>query len=235
MNGKVPVVAGTGAPSTRETIELTRDAQSMGADAALVVTRYYYRPNNKELIAHYSSVIGAVDIPIILYNIPKFAGYNMEPQVAVKLVEQFDQVVGIKDSSGSIAQLSQLTAAIGKKVSVLAGTGDTILPAPVMGGSGAIVAVAIVAPRLCRDLYQAFKAGDLSEARELQMKALLLSEILTRRFNQISAVKEALNQLGLPGGFLRMPSPELDEQARMDIRSAVSSLLTPNRPHRFQQ
>jgi len=224
VNGKVPVIAGTGAPSTRETIALTRDAKDVSVDAVLVVTPYFFRPNDEELVEHYRSVSSAVDVPLVLYNVPKFTGYNLETSVVVKLVKECSQVVGIKDSSGSIGQISELIRQVGDKISVVAGTGDLVLATLLMGGKGGILAVANVAPRLCSDIYDHFKRGEIEEAKEAQMKALHLNDVLVRRYNQLSSIKEALNQLGQPAGYPRLPSLPLSEEARQTIRKALSVL-----------
>jgi len=224
VEGKAPVVAGTGAPSTRETIFLTRDAKDVGADAALVVSPYYFKPDGRELFEHYSSVISSTDIPVIVYNVPKFTGYNLDPAVVVRLAEEFGQVVGVKDSGGSIGQISELIDRVGDRISVLAGTADVLLPCLLMGGKGGVIAVANVAPRLCADLYGHFKENEIERARQLQMKVLDLNDILVKRFNQISAIKEAMNHLGKPAGYPRRPSLPLDEKARDAVREVLARL-----------
>jgi len=224
VNGKVPVIAGTGAPSTRETIFLTRDAKDVGADAVLIVSPYYFKPDSKELFEHYSSVISSTDIPVIVYNVPKFTGYNLDPNVIVRLAEESDQVVGVKDSGGSIGQISDLIHRVGDKISVLAGTADVVLACLLMGGRGGVLAVANVAPRLCVDLYNHFKAHEIERARQIQMKVLYLNDVLVKKFNQISAIKEAMNQLGKAAGYARRPSLPLDEKARKEVREALERL-----------
>jgi len=224
VDGKASVIAGTGAPSTRETIFLTRDAKEVGADAALVVSPYYFKPDSKELFEHYSTVISSTDMPVIVYNVPKFTGYNMDADVIVKLTEEHTQVVGVKDSGGSIGQISDLIQRVGDRISVLAGTGDLVLPCLLMGGKGGVIAIANVAPRLCVDLYNQFKKNEIERARQVQMKLLHLNDILVKRFNQISAIKEAMNQLGKPAGYPRRPSLLLDDKARNEIRKTLEML-----------
>jgi len=223
-DGKASVIAGTGAPSTRETIFLTRDAKDVGADAVLIVSPYYFKPDSRELFEHYSSVISSTDVPVIVYNVPKFTGYNLDPDVIVRLAEEYDQVVGVKDSGGSIGQISDLIHRVGDRISVLAGTADVVLPCLLMGGRGGVLAVANVAPRLCVDLYNHFKQHEIERARQIQMKVLYLNDILVKRFNQISAIKEAMNQLGKAAGYPRRPSLPLDEKARNEVREALAKL-----------
>lgn len=222
VNGKASVIAGTGAPSTRETIFLTEDAKDVGADAVLIVSPYYFKPDSRELFEHYSSVINSTNIPVIVYNVPKFTGYSLDPAVVVRLVEEYDQVVGVKDSGGSIGQISELIDRVGNRISVLAGTADVVLPCLIMGGRGGVLAVANVAPKLCVDLYNHFKQNEIERAREVQMKVLDLNDVLVKRFNQISAIKEAMNQLGKPAGYPRRPSLPLDEKARNEVRDVLA-------------
>jgi 4-hydroxy-tetrahydrodipicolinate synthase len=226
VNGKAHVIAGTGATSTRETIFLSRDAMDVGADAALIVPPYYFKPDSKELFEHYSAVIRSTEIPVILYNAPKFTGYNLDPEVIVRLAEEYDQVVGVKDSGGSIGQISGLIHRVGEKISVLAGTADLLLPSLLMGGKGGVVAVANVAPGLCGELWNLFKQREIERARQVQMKLLRLDSVLVKKFDQISAIKEAMNQLGLPAGRPRRPSLPLEDKARNQVREALALLTT---------
>ena len=221
VNSKVPVIAGTGAPSTRETVNLTKDAKDVGADAALIVTPYYYTPNDEELFDHFKTILESVDLPIILYNVPKFTGYNLNINVVRRLVKEYSQIVGIKDSSGLVGRISELVSYVGDKIAVLGGTGDMILPCLEMGGAGGIVAIANVAPKLCSDIYDAFKRKDHDEARKLQIRGVHLNELLVKKFNQISSIKEALIQLGQPAGFPRRPSLPLKQDAREEIKNSL--------------
>ncbi|HID72568.1 TPA: 4-hydroxy-tetrahydrodipicolinate synthase [Candidatus Micrarchaeota archaeon] len=224
VGGGRPVVAGVAAPSTREAIEQAKDAADVGADAVMLTPPFYYTPSQRELLAHYRAFLDKVDVPVVLYNVPKFVGYNVDPGVVATVVEEYSQVVGIKDSSGMVWRVSELVRLVGGRVSVMAGTGDLILPTLVMGGRGAIVGVAIVAPAMCVQLYEAFRSGDLPKARELQLKLTYLNEVLIKRFNQLSAVKEALRLLGKPGGYPRLPSLPLDEREREEVRKALVSV-----------
>lgn len=224
VNGKAPVIAGTGAPSTRETTLLTRDAADAGADAVLIVSPYYFKPDSRELFEHYSTVIRSTSVRVIVYNVPKFTGYNLDPDVIVKLAEEYDQVVGVKDSGGSIGQISDLISRVGERVSVLAGTADLVLPCLLMGGKGAIIAVANVAPRLCVDLYDHFKQHEIERARQVQMRLLHLNDILVKKFDQISAIKEAMNQLGKPAGYPRRPSLPLETKAQNEVKEGLAKL-----------
>jgi 4-hydroxy-tetrahydrodipicolinate synthase len=203
---------------------LASDAKDAGANALLIVSPYFFKPDNKELFEHYSRVIGSTEMSVIIYNVPKFTGYNLDASLMIKIAEEFKQVIAIKDSGGSIGQIAQLIDHVGERVSVLAGTADVLLPTLQMGGKGGVLAVANVVPKLCVDLFNYFKQGDSEKARQLQAKLLSLNEVLIKRFNQISAIKEAMNQMGKPAGYPRGPSLPLGEDARNQIRKEFSTL-----------
>jgi 4-hydroxy-tetrahydrodipicolinate synthase len=224
VNEEAPVIAGTGAPSTRESILLTQDAEDVGVDAAIVVTPYYFKPDRRELVEHYRALLNAVEIPVILYNVPKFTGYNLDPSVVVELADEYSQIIALKDSSGSIGQITDLIRLVGDKVNILAGTGDLILPTLLMGGRGGIVGIANVVPRLCASIFTHYKKGQFEEAREAQMKILQLNAVLFKKYNQVSSVKEAMNQLGLPAGHPRRPSLPLTRKAREDVKESLRIL-----------
>ncbi|MEM3695145.1 MAG: 4-hydroxy-tetrahydrodipicolinate synthase [Candidatus Bathyarchaeia archaeon] len=223
-NGKVPVIAGTGAISTKETIQLTMDARDVGVDAALVVTPFYFKYSNEELYEHYSAVLEAVDLPIVVYNVPKFTGFSLEPALVERLSSEYSHVVGVKDSSGSYSQITELVRLLGRKISVLAGTADLTLPTLALGGKGAVIAVANVAPKLCSELYRAFKDGDCAKAWELQKTISRINEVLVIRHNQLAAIKEALNILGLPAGYPRRPTLPLNDKQREEIRKFMEEV-----------
>jgi len=221
-NGKVPVIAGTGSLSTEETIHLTEDAKDAGADAALIVTPFFFRLSDEELFEHYKAIVESVDLPVILYNVPKFTGFNLEPRVVAKLA-RLENVVGIKDSSGNIGQIGEIIRLVGDKLSVLAGTGDLIYPTLMLGGKGAIVAVANAAPLQCSEIYEAFLRGEHEKARNIQLRLLPLNDALTRKYGVV-ACKEALSIMGKPAGGPKRPLLALSEVSRAEIRQALADL-----------
>ena len=224
--GKIPVVAGTGSISTRETVLLTEDAKDLGVDAALVVTPFYFRTSTKEMFEHYRALLDSVDLPLVLYSVPKFTGFSLEPTLVSKLALEYENVVGLKDSSGSTGTIAEVIRLVGDRISVLAGAADTILPTLMLGGQGAIVAVANVFPRI-RQLYEAFRSGDYEKASLLQRRASYINEVLVKRHNQLSAIKAALGLAGLPAGFPRRPTLPLAAAARKDIEDLLKSIPEP--------
>ena len=225
---KVRVIAGTGSLSTKETILFTRDAKELGVDAALVVTPFYFKLSNRELIAHYKAVLGAVDIPIVLYSVPKFTGFSLEPTVIAQLASEYDNVVGVKDSGGNIGNIAETIRLARDKISVLAGTADVTLPTLMLGGKGAVIAVANVFPKMCQSLYDAFKKGDYEKASLLQRRLNYLNDVLVKKYNQLSTIKEALKLLGLPAGYPRSPALPLKGEERRKVEEALKAVESIN-------
>lgn len=227
VNGKVPVVAGTGSVSTQETITFTKDATDLDADAALVVTPYYFRLTDKEIREHYRTVSESVDIPIVVYNVPKFTGVSLEPTFIHKLAVENDGIIGVKDSSGNIGNITETLRLAGDRLSVLAQTANAMLPTLLSGGRGAVIAVGNVFPALCVRLYDAFKSRQYEEASRMQNRISYANEVLVRRFNQISAVKEAMRLQGLAGGYPRKPALPLDSEERKSIQNLLTEMSRP--------
>jgi len=217
----LPIIAGVAENSTRETIKLAKEAWDIGVDGLLIAPPYYFKPNVRELFAHYSRIAYEVEAPILLYNVPKFTAINIDIDVVEKLVEEHSNIVGIKDSSGSIGRVAELIRRVGGKISILAGTADLMYPSWVLGAHGAVVAVANVAPRLCVELYNAFREQRYQRARRLQLMINYLNEVVVKKYNQISAIKEAMRMCGLEVGYPRMPALPLDEKALEDIEKTL--------------
>ena len=228
-NGKTIIVAGTGSISTKETVQFTKNAKNLGVDAALVVTPFYFRLSNKEVLEHYRTVAETVDLPLVIYNIPRFTGFSMEPSLISKLSSEIENVVGVKDSSGNVDTINEIIRLVGDKISVLAGAADVTLPALNRGGTGAVLAVANVFPELCNSLYEAFKNGEHERAEELQKRLSIVNDALVKRYNQLSAIKEALRQRRLPGGYPRRPALPLESQERNYIEKMLRTMQEPLR------
>ncbi|MGB8780329.1 MAG: 4-hydroxy-tetrahydrodipicolinate synthase [Candidatus Bathyarchaeia archaeon] len=227
-NGKVPVVAGTGSMSTQETIALTKDAADLGVDAALIVTPFYFRLTNREIHEHYRTVCQAVDLPIVVYNVPKFTGFSLEPASIQKLSSENQSIMGVKESSGSLGTISEVIRLLGNRLSVLAGTADVALPTLLAGGRGAVIAVANVFPTLCSRMYAAFKNGQYEEASRLQNRITFANEVLVRRVNQLSAIKEAMRLNGMPGGYPRRPALPLNGEEKKTVEALLKEIDDPS-------
>jgi len=221
--GRIPVIAGTGANSTSEAIEMTRFAKLAGADAALSVVPYYNKPTQEGLYQHFRSIAEAVDIPVILYNVPGRTVVDMNNETTLRLA-QIPNIVGIKDATGSIDRGSELIARAPKGFSVYSGDDPSACSLLLMGGQGNISVVANIAPRMMHEMCSAALKGDLAKARELNFRFLGLYRQLFCEANPIP-VKWACQQLGLIEGGIRLPltplSPECHERVRVAMRQAA--------------
>jgi 4-hydroxy-tetrahydrodipicolinate synthase len=222
VNGRVPVIAGTGASSTLEAIKLSRHAKNAGADATLIVTPYYLRPADKGAYQHFYEIAKAIDLPIILYNIPQCTGGFLKREVVEDLA-QIDNVVGLKDSSGHLPYMLELLNFVGDKINIVCGHGEVVLPALAAGAKGAILASANVIPDIWVKLYRAVQKGDIDSARKLQMNAQKLARIFSR-YGGALAVKAALKMMGVDVGKVRRPlvsggvlTWEVREEIRMEL------------------
>jgi 4-hydroxy-tetrahydrodipicolinate synthase len=208
VGGRIPVIAGTGSNSTAESISLTKHAKAAGADGALLITPYYNRPTQKGLIAHFRAVAEAVDIPMIIYNVPSRTGVNMLPESIAEL-SSLPQIVGVKEASGSLQQITELIT-LCPKLNVLSGDDFIVIPIMAVGGKGVISVVANVAPRLMADMVDAFMAKDFMRASQIQRDAFPLCQAMFLETNPIP-VKTSLALMGKIKGDLRLPLVGMSE------------------------
>lgn len=201
---RVPVIAGTGSNSTEEAIMLTRHAAKSGADASLQVSPYYNRPTQKGLYEHFKSIADAVDIPIILYNIATRTGVNIEPETIVRLSADCKNIVGVKEASGNLDQMSRIKALCGEKFQLISGDDSLTLPVLAIGGIGVISVVANIIPRDVADMVFEFEKGNIKKARELHYKMLPLIKAAFLETNPIP-IKTAMGLMGLCEPDLRLP------------------------------
>ena len=215
------IIAGTGCESTQETIELTNDCAQLGAKAALVVTPYYYsgRMTDDALKKHFFTVADKSDIPIILYNVPKFTHIDMSAKLVAKL-SKHPNIVGIKDSTGNVNALGQLLNSVDKKFDVLVGTAGALYGALTLGCSGGVLAAANVAPKMCVRIMKLIKDGKFESARKLHLKLLPVNNAVTFIFG-VPGLKVALDLLGYYGG---KPRPPL-QPARVKEKLIIKELL----------
>lgn len=203
VNRRVPVIAGTGSNSTDEAIALTGHAKRAGADGALLITPYYNKPTQEGLYRHYKAVADAVDLPLVLYNIPGRTGVNMLPATIARL-SAIKNVVGVKEGSGSVQQASDIVQTCGERLTVLAGDDALTLPMMAVGGRGVITVTANIVPTDMANLVKAFATGKIEEARRIHFKLSPLFAALFYETNPIP-VKEALGMMGKIDPELRLP------------------------------
>lgn len=217
--GKVPVLAGTGSNSTAEAIGLTRHAKEAGADAVLVVTPYYNKPTQEGLYAHYKAIHDAVEIPIVIYNIPGRSVVDMSVETMARLAE-LPNVVGVKDATADLARPARTRAALGADFVQLSGEDATIVPFLAQGGHGCISVTANVAPRHCADLHQAWRRGDLETVARLNDRLMPLHLALFAESSP-GPVKYAASLLGLCENRLRLPMVPVKPETEAKVRHAM--------------
>ncbi len=211
VNKRVPVIAGTGSNCTDTAMFLSKEAQDHGADGLLVVTPYYNKATQKGLIGHYKAIADAVDIPIIMYNVPGRTGCNMLPQTVATLVKEVKNIVGIKEASANLTQVTEIMHLTDGNIDLYSGCDEIIVPTLSVGGSGVISVVSNVAPRKTRDIVAKFLDGDLKGSLEIQLELIPLINALFSEVNPIP-VKKALNLMGFDVGSVRMPLTEMEEE-----------------------
>lgn len=220
-NGRVPVIAGTGANSTREAIELTVQAKKFGADACLLVTPYYNKPSQEGLYQHYAAVAAAVDIPQILYNVPGRTGCDLSNDTALRLAE-INNIVGIKDATGSIERGTDLVLRAPKDFAIYSGDDATGLALLLLGGQGVISVTANVAPKLMHEMCVAVRGGQVAEACGINAKLFGLHQSLFLQANPVP-VKWVLNQMGLIKPGIRLPMVQCFAEHHDDLRAAMKA------------
>ncbi|MBI2903057.1 MAG: 4-hydroxy-tetrahydrodipicolinate synthase [Candidatus Methylomirabilis oxyfera] len=219
VNKRIPVVAGTGSNSTAEAIDLTRFAKNAGADGALVVLPYYNKPTQQGLIAHCRAIADAVELPLILYNIPGRTGINMLPETLAALADH-PNIVGMKEATGNLEQMTHDIVLCGAKLSFLSGDDTLTLPLMAVGGKGVISVVANIVPRDVADLTRAFLSSDWKRARELHLKLFPLCQAMFCETNPIP-VKTAMALMGMINGELRLPLCPMSEANLNKLKGAL--------------
>ena len=219
---RVPVIAGTGSNCTREAIHLSEEAEKAGADGLLAVTPYYNKATQGGLIRYYTEIAEAVKLPIIMYNVPGRTGCNILPETAATLFKNVENIVGIKEATGSLAQASRLMYLTDGKIDLYSGEDGIVVPLMAIGAIGVISVWSNVAPADVHDMCAAFSAGDLLRARELQLKAQPLVDALFSEVNPIP-VKKALNLMGLEVGPLRSPLTEMTPENAAKLAEAMKN------------
>lgn len=217
--GRMPIIAGTGANSTAEAIELARFAKKVGAEAQLSVVPYYNRPTQEGMYRHFKAIAEAVDLPVILYNVPGRTVADMNNDTVLRLA-QVPGVIGIKDATGNIERITDLAMRAPADFALYSGDDMTAMCFMLLGGHGVISVSANVAPRLMHELCVASRAGDVVRANEINRKLFLLNRDLFVEANPIP-VKWAAQQMGLLGGTLRLPLTPLSEMFHERLRTAM--------------
>lgn len=219
INERIPVIAGTGSNNTKASIEMSKYAESVGVSAVLVITPYYNKTNHKGLLKHFEAINNAINIPIILYNVPSRTGMNITPST-LKELSTLKNVVAIKEASGDLSQVAKMAEICGNTIDIYSGNDDQIIPIMSLGGKGVISVLANVIPNETHKMTKMYLEGKCHEASKMQLEYLNLANSLFLETNPIP-VKTALNLMGLEVGPLRLPLYEMDDALKNQLEDTL--------------
>jgi len=217
VNGRVPVIAGTGSNDTRHAIELSKRAEDVGADAILSVTPYYNKTTQRGLYEHFKAIAQSISIPVVLYNVPSRTNLNINPETLAEL-SQIDNIVAVKECN--LSQVGDIINLCGDRITVYSGEDSNVLPLLALGGKGVISVMANIIPKDTHDLVAKFLEGDLEGSRKIQLKTLNLIKALFIEVNPIP-IKAAMNLMGMNVGKCRMPLVDMSEKNLNILKNAM--------------
>ena len=220
-NKRIPIIAGTGGNCTKSVIEMTKYAESVGVDAALIVTPYYNKTTQAGLIAHYSEIAKNTNLPIILYSVPGRTGVNITPATCLEL-SKIPNIVAIKEASGNLSQIAEIASLCKDNLHIYSGNDDQILPILSIGGLGVISVLSNIYPKYTHDMVYNYFNCNIVEATKMQLNAIELVKALFCEVNPIP-VKEALNILGFNCGIPRLPLVELSNSGKEQLKKAIKN------------
>lgn len=223
VKGRIPVIAGTAACSTMETLQLIEDAADAGADGAIVVAPYYFKLPAESLYAYYMDLAERAALPVVVYNNPLYTGNNMSAGLMARMAEH-ERIIGVKQSNSDMGELVELVRMAGDNMAVTTGIDSQFYPALSVGAKGIFSTAASVMPRQMVEVYDLFMKGEREEALALHMKLQLLNRFLEYDPGYVAPAKEALTMMGLPAGPVRRPLPDLTEEERRGVREALVAL-----------
>ena len=218
---RVPVILGTGSNCTKNAIELTKYAELIGADGALVVTPFYNKTTQDGLIKHYEAIASSTTLPIIVYSVPSRTGVNVTPNTCLEL-SKIPNIVGIKEASGNLSQVAEIAALCGDNLHIYSGNDDQVLPTLSLGGKGVISVISNIAPKKFTTMVHDFFNGDIEKATKVQLESIELINALFIEVNPIP-VKSALNMIGYNFGIPRLPLVELSNKNELILENALKN------------
>lgn len=221
VNKRIPVIAGTGANCTKSAIEMTIFAESVGADAVLVVTPYYNKTTQAGLIAHFTAIANSTSLPIIMYNVPSRTGLNILPSTCLEL-SKIENIVAIKEASGNLSQVAEIAALCRDNLHIYSGNDDQILPILSLGGLGVISVLSNIVPDVVHKMTENFFNGNIMDAQKAQLDTLELTNSLFCEVNPIP-VKAALNMIGYNVGEPRLPLVEMSASGKERLKKALTN------------
>jgi 4-hydroxy-tetrahydrodipicolinate synthase len=220
VGGNVTVIAGTGSPTTRQTVSLCKDAREAGADAVLVITPFNVIPNKEGLYQHYAA-IAEMGIPVILYNLPEHTGVVIGFDTMERLLAKYDTIIGIKESSGDLAYFAEIMRRFGKQLTPVTGADALFFQTTAMGSPAAILALGNIAPRMIIEVMNLTRRGDIQKAKEIYYKLIPIARSISDSVNFPAPVKAAVEMLGRAAGSPRLPTLPVDREERDSIRQAL--------------
>ena len=216
---RIPIIAGTGSNSTKSAVEMSKYAESVGADAVLIVTPYYNKTTQAGLIEHYKTIANSISIPVIMYNVPSRTGLNISPATCLEL-SKIDNIVAIKEASGNISQVAEIANLCRENLAIYSGNDDQVLPILSLGGLGVISVLSNIIPKDVHNMTQSFFNGDIATATKLQLDTLKLTSALFSEVNPIP-VKAACNMIGFNSGIPRLPLIEMSESGKEKLKNEM--------------
>lgn len=222
VNGRIPVIAGTGSNNTKAAIEYSKWVESIGVDGLLIITPYYNKTTQKGLVEHFKEIDKNVNTPIILYNVPSRTGMNITPSTLLKISAECKNVVAIKEASGNISQIAEMKALLRDTIDIYSGNDDQIIPVMSLGGIGVISVVANILPKEIHDMCKYYMEGKFEKALKIQLDSLALTNALFIETNPIP-VKTAMNILGMSVGDLRLPLCSMSENNLATLKNELKA------------
>ena len=219
INKRTKVIIGTGSNNTKDAIEMSKFAQSVGADAILVVTPYYNKTTQKGLIAHYTAIANSVTVPIVMYNVPSRTGVNILPETCLEL-SKIENIVAIKEASGDISQVAKIASLCKDKLAIYSGNDDQIIPVLSLGGKGVISVLSNIMPKYTHDMVKKYINGETKEAGKMQLDVLDLANTLFIEVNP-APVKYALNLMGYDFGKTRLPLVDITDENKIKLEDVM--------------
>ena len=215
------IIAGTGLESIKDTISLSNEAAKNGADYALIITPFFFRAamNHRSFITYFTTVADSISIPLIIYNVTKFTNVNIEVETIAELAEH-PNIVGIKNSTENIAQISEIILSTPDEFAVLIGTGSILLPGFIAGAAGGVLALANIAPYECINIYKLFKENNIEQAKEIQNRMISVNKAITSKYG-VAGLKAAMDILGYYGGAPRKPLQPVSSEIKKELKSIL--------------
>lgn len=226
VDKRIPVIAGTGGNNTANVIELSKYAETVGADGLLVVTPYYNKTTQQGLVSHYTAIANSVSLPIILYNVPSRTGLNITPETYLEL-SKIENIVAVKEASGNISQVAKIAELCGDNLNIYSGNDDQVLPILSLGGLGVISVLSNIYPKYVHNMVINYLSGKHEEALKAQLNSLSLIDALFSEVNPIP-IKEALNILGFNFGKPRLPLVEMSKTGKENLQHIIENFAKKN-------